>query len=280
MHLRKVLVSCSIVLVLVGCTTSTPPTSTPLSMVTVAPQATPNVGDISVAPTVPVGAGQKIILSVSVSSLAAMEITYKWNVHGNGKIVSGENDSAITYQAPTDPGTYPITVQVSGGGTTVTRNTTVTVSAEVVKTAQDATATTVNITPGEVQPCKEAVCITSPKNKGIVSISTLVEGTLQKPLVSGEEFWVLIVPGGTNRYHPQRGSTVTNLDWSVLATIGQQQDKGTDFTIYAGIADTTAAKAFADYLANADAMVRWDGMGQLPKGFNAPQTSIIVVKRD
>jgi len=147
-----------------------------------------------------------------------------------------------------------------------------------------ATATTVNIAPGEVkvtdtppaQPCKDAICITSPKSKESVSGTTLVEGTLQKPLATGEEVWVLIVPGDTKHYHPQSGSTVTNLVWSVSATVGQSQDQGKTFTIYAGIADPTAAKAFADYLDNAAKNKRWDGIDEpdLPKGFKAQSIDV------
>ena len=86
----------------------------------------------------------------------------------------------------------------------------------------------------------------------------------------------MIVPGDTKHYHPQSGSTVTNLVWSVSATVGQSQDQGKTFTIYAGIADPTAAKAFADYLDNAAKNKRWDGIDEpdLPKGFKAQSIDV------
>jgi len=142
-RLRNVLFLGVLLLTLVGCGGEQPtptavaiaPTSTPTptpkavpAIPTPAPVPTPSVGEPVVSVPSPVDPDEQIGISVAVDGVAGVEIAYEWiPPEGKGKILDGQGTSAITYQAPTEPGTYKIGLKVRAAGTVIERSAFITI---------------------------------------------------------------------------------------------------------------------------------------------------------
>ena len=83
---------------------------------------TPVVSEPAVSAPQPVKPGEEIGISIRVDSVGGTELTYEW-ILTEGKILEGEGTSAITYQAPMEPGTYSIRVKVTSADVTIERST-------------------------------------------------------------------------------------------------------------------------------------------------------------
>jgi hypothetical protein len=69
------------------------------------------------APT-PLNPGEETGISLNISAVAGVNLTYEWKVDlGGGEIMAGQGTPAITYCAPDKPGTYKISVIVTWDGT-------------------------------------------------------------------------------------------------------------------------------------------------------------------
>jgi len=118
-RIQKVLLLGVLPLVLAGC-----PSGQPMGFVPAQTVPTPVVSDPIVSPSQPVNPGAEIGISIRVDSVGGVALTYEWIPdEGKGKILAGEGTSAITYQVPTEPGTYSIRVKVTGADVTIERST-------------------------------------------------------------------------------------------------------------------------------------------------------------
>ncbi len=118
-RIQKVLLLGVLQLVLAGC-----PSGQPMGFVPAQTVPTPVVSDPIVSPSQPVNPGAEIGISIRVDSVGGVALTYEWIPdEGKGKILAGEGTSAITYQVPTEPGTYSIRVKVTGADVTIERST-------------------------------------------------------------------------------------------------------------------------------------------------------------
>ena len=116
-RIQKVLLLGVLPLVLAGC-----PSGQPMGFVPAQTVPTPVVSEPAVSAPQPVNPGAEIGISIRVDSVGGTELTYEW-VLTEGKILEGEGTSAITYQAPMEPGTYSIRVKVTSADVTIERST-------------------------------------------------------------------------------------------------------------------------------------------------------------
>jgi len=116
-RIQKILLSGVLSLVLGGC-----PSGQPMGFVPTKTVPTPVVSEPAVSVPQPVNPGDEIGISIRVDSVGGTELTYEW-VLTEGKILEGEGTSAITYQAPMEPGTYSIRVKVTSADVTIERST-------------------------------------------------------------------------------------------------------------------------------------------------------------
>jgi hypothetical protein len=121
------------------------------------------------------------------------------------------------------------------------------------------------------------VKITIPHNGDTVPKYLEVGGTL-KDISQDQTLWVFVSPPGTDRYYPQSAVEVTsNGFWYANATIGEDIDGGSEFSILAVIADDKANKTIMDYLDKSRTNHSWPGLRNLPAG--SMTRDMITVKR-
>lgn len=128
------------------------------------------------------------------------------------------------------------------------------------------------------------ITIDSPKDREEVTCSTKVTGTVSASLRRDQSLWLLVLPSGTTPYHPQPGLVIIGNAWQVSASVGlcpqndpQGNDRGREFDLLIGIADTPADQSFESYLAKAASVQSYGGM-PLPSGFAPVQR--VTVKRN
>jgi hypothetical protein len=96
--------------------------------------STPTIGEPILSVPSPVGPGDKVGISVPVTGPAGAVIKYEWTAPA-GTILEGQGTNGITYQAPSEPGTYRIGVNVTGAGLSFVRSIFVTVQERATSTA-------------------------------------------------------------------------------------------------------------------------------------------------
>jgi hypothetical protein len=132
-------------------------------------------------------------------------------------------------------------------------------------------------------PATDSICsvpICGPKQDEEVARITQVTGSLTKPLQAGESLWLVIIPGGTDTFHPQPGLIVRNDNtWSVTANIGIEKDAGLPFTLIVGITNGEMDQEFNKYLSDAAINKDWPGIPlPLPTGFTRIDDVIVIRK--
>jgi hypothetical protein len=80
------------------------------------------MGDIELSIPLP-APGETIGIWVNVDRPTDVEIKYQWtHPEGKGKILEGQGTNSITYQAPIEPGTYKIGVEITAAGVVFRRS--------------------------------------------------------------------------------------------------------------------------------------------------------------
>jgi len=144
-RIQKILLSGVLSLVLGGC-----PSGQPMGFVPAQTVPTPVVSEPAVSVPQPVNPGAEIGISIRVDSVGGTELTYEW-VLTEGKILEGEGTSAITYQAPIEPGTYSIRVKVTSADVTIERSTFINVDEAETTTLTNTEQMTATNTPIPLQ---------------------------------------------------------------------------------------------------------------------------------
>lgn len=90
----------------------------------------PIIGDPQVSATTPQEPGEEVGISIDVSNVSGVTLTYEWSVDG-GEIVRGQGSPAITYRAPDEPGIYNVRVTTRWGSNLVEKVTSIKVETSV-----------------------------------------------------------------------------------------------------------------------------------------------------
>jgi len=123
------------------------------------------------------------------------------------------------------------------------------------------------------------VRITYPEKDAVVEQGETVSGKYEN-IPDVQKLWVVIYIPKVNRYYPQAEPADLQADgtWSSPATFGGPGDSGLKFEAIAVLADTSAQKAFTDYLATSKARKSYIGMEGLPGGARR-QHSVTVTRK-
>jgi hypothetical protein len=242
---------------------------TPIATVMPTPTATPlpsiEVGQPVVGGSQTVGPGDEIPISIPVDGPAGVKIDYVWIIpEGKGAIVTGDGTPAITYKAPTEPGTYQIRVKVTATGRDIERS--VPIKVEAPPTPPPSTVTLTAL--GEIE-------FTSPESLQkhlVVPCENVAEGTYS----SGIEQPIWPVVYVARKYYPQDQSggsaPKANGKWVGTVRFGDCDEpppanRGVVFQLIIVAADQQCNQAFDDYLAEARAgNSGFSGMPSLPAG--------------
>ena len=100
----------------IGCQGKTPMPATAVP--------TPAIGEPKVGAPTPLKPGEEAGISVGVSSVDGVALSYTWFADG-GEIIRGQGSPAITYRAPHIPGTYNIRVVINWDGQSVEKITSI-----------------------------------------------------------------------------------------------------------------------------------------------------------
>jgi hypothetical protein len=123
----------------------------------------------------------------------------------------------------------------------------------------------------------QEVKITNPHNGDTVPRYIKVEGTSQD-ITAGQTLWIFVNPPGTKSYYPQGSIEMTeNGFWYTNAVVGGDSYSGSEFKIFAVIADEKANKVIMDYLNRCRTDNSWPGLRHLPDG--TMTRDMITVKR-
>jgi hypothetical protein len=123
-------------------------------------------------------------------------------------------------------------------------------------------------------PAPPSVVITYPTHGSPVSIKTIIQGTASS-IPNTDELWVLIVPDGLTAYYPQEPGPVevrSDGKWSSNATVGQAQDSGRGFTVFAALVNQEGSPAIHAYVSGSDV----NGLDPLPRGVQLMQKVHVV----
>jgi hypothetical protein len=118
------------------------------------------------------------------------------------------------------------------------------------------------------------VVITYPTHGSPVPIKIIIEGTASG-IPNTDELWVLIVPDGLTAYYPQEPGPVevrSDGKWSSSATIGQTQDSGRGFTVFAALVNPEGSPAIHAYVSGSNV----NGIDPLPRGIQIMQKVHVV----
>jgi hypothetical protein len=258
LQLRSLLLLAALLLVLVGCGGKEPTPAEVVVAPTPAPIPTPVVSEPIVSVPSPIGLGQEIGISVNVDSVPGIEIEYQWtHPEGQGEILDGPGTSAITYRAPTQPGTYKIGVEITAAGAVFERSVFITVGDEAtatptpMPTEPSVIDTPVpNDTPSPAaeqteEPTEEPIVeitIKEPQVQVLCPIDASCRFSVQGELVgvepgSGYRIVVFVNPGDPNLWWPHPvPSTGIKADgtWEGEAQIGDKPEQpGHQFNIAA-----------------------------------------------
>lgn len=227
-------------------------TSTP------APTPTPLAGDLVVSVPSPVDPGQEVGFAAPMDGGAGVEIIYEWaHPPGMGKILDGQGTNAITYQTPTEPGTYKIELTIRFADAVLTRNAFVTVreKSDVAPTSLSScdsyrpTLRGASELPGEVEiKTPENCTIEMPTGKSVT-----VAGTYTG-MPADMEIWVLVYPNTSPFYWPQaidacKGVYTNQGDgkWQGQFSLGGKDGTPEWFDIIVVFADQKASEFFRNW---------------------------------
>lgn len=132
-----------------------------------------------------------------------------------------------------------------------------------------------------VVPPEEVVSILEPSEASLVPQDILVTGILSEfPPYSN--IWLIVVPPN-NLFYPQwPPPTVYTVGdettWEGRALLGQPEEVGMQFSVFAVVADPQADKTLRDYVRRCEETGDWPGLPSLPPGANVYYDLITVTR--
>jgi hypothetical protein len=201
-RMKSALLPIALLLLLTGCGGGKP---TPTAIAVVAPTASlPKilVKDPTVNPASPVDPGQQVGISVQVDRPTDLKLSYNWTAQA-GKILDGQGTSGITYEVPSQPGTYKIGLKITGIGVDIERSTYVTVGEKATRTPPTPVPSltpippTATVIPPTRTPVPDLTPSTTP-TKALVSVTITApkDGIASCPVPS-PQLCVFAVKGGS-----------------------------------------------------------------------------------
>ena len=225
------------------------PTDTPTPIIPI-----PSVGEPVISLPSPVLPGTQIGISVSVDGAAGSEITYEWShPEGQGQIVRGQGTNGITYQVPSEAGTYSIGVKVSSGDSVVERSTFVTVAdpPEDTPTPNDTPTPSVPDTPTLTETPIPAIITLNNIEDGDTVPCMTARGTYNEEEVT-EEIWPVVFIN--NVWYPQDATFLpaakVNGEWSQPVRFGNcdtDEHSGEEFQLFIIKAPDACHQQIVDY---------------------------------
>lgn len=132
-----------------------------------------------------------------------------------------------------------------------------------------------------VVPPEEVVRIVEPLEAAIMPGEITVTGTFSE-LPPYSNIWLIIVPPNY-RFYPQWPSPSLfaigdRTMWEGLAWIGQPEEAGMQFSIFAVAADAEANRFFYEYVRQCEDTGEWPGLTSLPTGANVYYDIVTVTR--
>ncbi len=116
-------------------------------------------------------------------------------------------------------------------------------------------------------PTSALVQLTYPHNGDGVDLVFSVEGTSQN-VPENQAIWVIVYPHEVGLYYPMADCAVTHANgaWTSVAYLGEENDTGKQFDIFAVVANQTAQDELNAYATICKITGSYSGMGALPVG--------------
>jgi hypothetical protein len=258
------------------------PSATALPTATATPLPSIEVGEPVVGGSESVEPGDQIPISIPVEGPAGVKIDYVWTApEGKGKIIAGDGTPAITYEAPTEPGTYQLRVKVTAAGRDIERSVSIKVEEPTPTPTPTAPPTPtaipcqlISIRPRISQPATdlEAEFLTPQHcSTNLPAGASFPVGGTYSGNLEGREIWILVYPSNL-QYYPQSPNACDQLpsnasegQWGTSIGFGGPPQQY-DIVVTVTSTNSEASRVFKNWLREGCVPRNFPGFSTLPAG--------------